>query len=109
MAYLREKVYQSLKMKISDNPNQQTVSRSFMQQNKNINIDIGLAIRQKMSEHGTTIAWLARQVNCSRSNLHRQLHHEHIHPELLLRISITMKTDFFVQYSQHVRQTVGNK
>jgi len=79
-----------------------------MQQDPNIHIDIGNAIRQKMSEQGTTIAWLARQVNCSRSNLQRQLHHEHIHPELLLRISITMKTDFFVYYSQRVRQTVGN-
>ena len=28
-----------------------------------INMDIGAAIREKMSEQGTTIAWLARKVN----------------------------------------------
>jgi len=27
-------------------------------------IDIGSAVRQKMSEYGTTVAWLARKVGC---------------------------------------------
>ena len=57
--------------------NQQTVSRFFMQQDTNIQIDIGLAVRQKMSEQGTTIAWLARQIDYDRSNLGKQLQNEH--------------------------------
>ena len=67
-------------------------------------IDIGLAVRLKMSEHGTTIAWLAKQVNCDRSNLRKQLHKEHIYPELLQKISIALKTNFFLQYSDWFTQ-----
>ena len=72
-------------------------------------IDIGLAVRQKMNEHGTTIAWLARQVNCNRGNLYRQLHNEHIYPELLLKISVALKTNFFEHYAQQFQQIVENK
>jgi hypothetical protein len=73
-----------------------------------INIDIGSIIRQKMSEQGTTIAWLAQQVNCDRSNLGKQLQKEHIYPELLLKISIALKMDFFVYYSQYFQQMQDN-
>ena len=80
-----------------------------MPQNTSQNIDIGLFIRRKMSEQGTSIAWLARQVDCDRSNLWKLLHHKHIYPELLLKISIALKTDFFVYYSYYLAQTVENK
>ncbi len=69
------------------------------------NIDIGSAIREKMNEQGTSIAWLARKVNCDRGNLRKQLYNTHIYPELLLKISIALKTDFFVYYSDYFRQT----
>ena len=70
----------------------------------NTNMDIGAAIRKKMSEQGTTTAWLARKVNCDRSNLCKQLNNMHIYPELLPKISIALKTDFFVYYSDYFRQ-----
>ena len=70
-----------------------------MQKTIKKNIDIGLAIREKMNEQGTTIAWLARQVGCNRGNLHKQLQNKHIYPELLLKISIALQTDFFAHYS----------
>ena len=65
-------------------------------------VDIGKAIRQKIGERGTTVAWLARQVNCNRGNLHRHLQKEYIYPELLEKISIALKTDFFVLHSNYV-------
>ena len=72
-------------------------------------LDIGFAIRQKMSEQGATIAWLARKVNCDRSNLGKQLQNAHIYPQLLLKISIALKTDFFVYYSYFLKQSAENK
>jgi len=81
----------------------------FMNHDLKIHIDIGLAIRQKMSEQGATVAWLARQVNYDRGNLHRQLHNEHIYPELLLKISVVLKSNFFEQYAQRYQQLVDNK
>ena len=80
-----------------------------MQQETKTNIDIGLAIRQKMSEHGTTIAWLARQVDYDRSNMRKQLQNKHIYPELLLKISAALKTNFFEHYFQHCQQFTENK
>ena len=80
-----------------------------MHQDTTPHIDIGLAIRQKMSEQGTTIAWLARQVDCDRSNLGKQLQNIHIYPELLLKISVALKTNFFETYSRLCQQLVENK
>jgi len=74
--------------------------------NTETKIDIGFAIRQKMKGQGTTIAWLARQINCDKGNLYRHLHRASIYPELLLKISIALKTDFFACYSNLYRQSV---
>lgn len=69
-------------------------------------IDIGLAVRHKMSEYGTTVSWLARQVGCDRGNLHKQLRNKHIYPELLLKISMALKTDFFACYSDYLQDNL---
>jgi hypothetical protein len=69
-------------------------------------INIGLAVRRKMREHGTSIAWLAQQTDCDRSNLGKQLRKTDIYPELLLKISIALKTDFFVYYSDKIHHII---
>ena len=79
-----------------------------MPKDTKINIDIGSAVRRKMGEQGTTIAWLAQQVEFDRSNLRKHLHNKHIYPELLLKISIALKTDFFVHYSHKFNHVVEN-
>jgi len=73
------------------------------------NLDIGLAVRQKMNEQGTTITWLAKQVNCDISNLRKHLYNKHIYPELLLNISIVLKKDFFTIYSDCYKQNTEIK
>jgi len=55
-----------------------------------------------MDEHGTSVAWLAKQVGADRSNLTKQLQQPHIYPELLYKISIVLKTDFFTCYSEEI-------
>ena len=79
-----------------------------MHQETKTDFDIGSSIRQKMEEQGTTISWLAQRVNCDRSNLGKQLQKKHIYPELLFKISIALKTDFFMIYSEYFRQGPGN-
>ena len=80
-----------------------------MPQDTKPKIDMGFIVRQKMDEQGTTIAWLAQNVNCDRSNLRKQLNNTHIYPELLVKISVALKTDFFVYYSQKIKQIIENK
>ena len=72
-------------------------------------INIGLAIRQNLAERGTTIAWLARQVNCDPGNLHKHLQKANIYPEILEKISIALKFDFFIYYSNYINQVIDNK
>ena len=80
-----------------------------MYQEANTYIDIGFAVRQKMSEQDISIAWLARRVNCDRSNLGKQLQNKHIYPELLLKISVALKTNFFELYSLYCQHLFENK
>jgi len=73
-------------------------------ENINVNdINIGASVRQKMAEQGTTLAWLARQVGSDKGNLHRILQNNHIYPELLIKISFALKTDFFNAYSEFIK------
>jgi len=72
-------------------------------------VDIGLAVRQKLDEQGSKIAWLARKVNCDPGNLHKHLQKEYIYPELLEKISIALNFDFFIYHSNYIRQTIDNK
>jgi len=66
-------------------------------------IHIGSLISQKLKEQERSVAWLARKVNCDDGNLGRMLKNsQHIHSELLLRISFVMEEDFFSYYSEIV-------
>jgi len=69
---------------------------------------IGFAIRKKMNEREVTIAWLAQQVNRDPDDLYKQLYNAHIHPELLMKISIALETDFFVYYSDYFHKSENN-
>jgi hypothetical protein len=67
-------------------------------------IHIGRLICQKLKEKERPVAWLARQINCDDGNLGRLLKNSnHIHSELLLRISIALEEDFFVYYSEKIK------
>ena len=63
-----------------------------------INRIIGAAILRRINEQGIKLQWLADK--CFHpNNLGRQLRGGNIHSLLLLRISMELKTDFFVFYS----------
>jgi len=80
-----------------------------MSQNTHTNIDIGFAVRQKLSELDVTVAWLARRIDYDRSNLCKLLKNTNIYPELLLKISIALKTNFFEYYSQYCQHLIENE
>ena len=68
-------------------------------------IHIGQIIFQKLKEKERSIAWLARQVNYNDSNLGRLLKNsQHIHAELLLRISLALDEDLFAHYSKKIKE-----
>ncbi|MDR1631946.1 MAG: hypothetical protein LBR97_03555 [Dysgonamonadaceae bacterium] len=69
-------------------------------------LNMGLAVRNLLEERDLTVAWLARQIDFDSSNLCKQLKNKHIYPELLLKISAALKTDFFSFYSERYNQII---
>ena len=55
---------------------------------------IVVLIIQKLKENDRTIAWLARQLSCDRSNLRKTLQYPDIHLSIIIRISKLLDYDF---------------
>ena len=73
------------------------------------NFNICDLIVEKLKEKEQSVAWISRQVGCDGSDLRKMLKNNfHIHSELLLRISIALKEDFFVYYSEMVRANISH-
>jgi hypothetical protein len=67
-------------------------------------VHIGKLIRQKLDEKDRSMAWLARKVNCDSSNFCKLLARSHINTQLLFHISIVLEEDFFVYYSNVLKE-----
>ena len=73
------------------------------------NIHIGNRIKQELGRQERSIAWLARQVYCDRSNLSRLLQNQYIDMDLLQRISTILNHNFFKEISDMVQHDIDNK
>jgi len=69
----------------------------------NEKIPIGELIRKQLEEENRSVAWLAKKVYCDRSSFWKILNRNYMDTELLLRISIILKVDFFAFYSKLLR------
>ena len=58
-------------------------------------IHIGMKIREKMKEEGRSVNWLAKKLNCNRSNIYKIYEKSNIDITQLLRISRVLNYDFF--------------
>ena len=68
--------------------------------------DTGKLIQQIMKDKGIKVEWLAKRIPCHRNNIYRIYQQEHIHPELLTRISIALKFNFFSHYFDYVNEQI---
>lgn len=64
---------------------------------------IGKRVQEVMSEKGKTVAWLAEQLPCERSNIYNMFHRRNIGVDLLMRLSELMEHDFFKELSNEFR------
>ncbi len=60
---------------------------------------IGSVIRQKVSEKGFTVTWLAGQLAYSRTNVYKIFHKRSIDTDVLMKISRILDFDFFSLFS----------
>ena len=71
------------------------------------NFDICLLILEKLKEKNLTVAWLARQIGSDGGNLRKILNNNRdIYTALLYNISVALKEDFFVLYSERLKKII---
>ena len=56
---------------------------------------IGNLIREHLKEEGKTVVWLARELGCHRTNVYNIFEKPSIDTNMLRRISVIMKMNFF--------------
>jgi len=66
-------------------------------------IHIGSKIKEKLEASEHTVAWLARKLNCDRTNIYRIYDRESVDTNLLLKISEALRFDFFVYYRPEIK------
>ena len=66
--------------------------------------DIGKIIQEKLDEKKRTIAWLAREIGCNKSNLYKKIKENNLSKELIFSVSIALKEDFFIYYSEEAKK-----
>ena len=69
-------------------------------------IHIGEKIRHRLQAQERSVTWLAKKIDCDKSNLHKNLKCHHIHAALLYRISVALGEDFFANYSHQLREDI---
>ena len=70
-------------------------------------IHIGRLIREKMKEERRSVIWLADEIGCERDAVYKIFDKQSIDVDLILRISIALKINFFCYYSDYYRDKYG--
>lgn len=70
-------------------------------------IFIGEEIKKVVKERKVTVSWLSRELGCHRTNIYRIFNAASIDTEILLRLSISLKFNFFDFYSDIVIQKIN--
>ncbi|MBO5244424.1 MAG: XRE family transcriptional regulator [Muribaculaceae bacterium] len=61
-------------------------------------IFIGKSIEYELRNQERSVMWLARKLNCNRTNIYKIFNRSTIDTELLLRISNVLQRNFFEEY-----------
>ncbi|MDR2204742.1 MAG: hypothetical protein LBE36_01080 [Flavobacteriaceae bacterium] len=67
-------------------------------------LHIGKLIKQKLREHKRSQSWLAYEIDYDKSNLRKTLENRYINIDLLFKISLVLKEDFFAHYSEKLKE-----
>lgn len=79
-----------------------TADRGRYRSNSAFMLHIGTLIRLELMRQERTPTWLARKINCERTNVYDIFERASINTDLLFKISETLHYDFFAEYSRHL-------
>lgn len=69
-------------------------------------INIGELIHEKVAEKGLSVTWLAKRLNCSRTNVYKIFDRRTIDTGTLFRVSIALGFDFFEILSHNLQSRI---
>lgn len=72
-------------------------------------VHIGQLIRQELKEQGRSVTWLAKNLNCSRSNVYIIFDKPTLDTSVLMQISKLLDVDFFRYYSKEFVRQMSEK
>lgn len=72
-------------------------------------IHIGQLIRQELRNQGYTVTWLAKKLNCSRTNIYKLFDRPTLDTSVLLQISKLLNVNFFRYYVDEVERLMPEK
>ena len=70
---------------------------------ENQTIHLGNMIKRELKAQGRSVSWLARTINMERSSIYKIFDRNSLDVGLLIRISIVMDHDFFLDVSKKMR------
>ena len=71
-------------------------------------IFIGTIIQQELKNQERTVSWLARKLDCDRTNVYNIFRRQDIDTELLMRISVILHRDFFSIFSKEAKRRISS-
>ncbi len=71
---------------------------------KTNNIHIGNLIREKLHEQGRTVVWLASQMGCERTKIHRIFNSKDLYSDIIFMVSKILDYDFFSHFSNRLNE-----
>jgi plasmid maintenance system antidote protein VapI len=70
---------------------------------------IGNILRERLKQDGKSVVWLARELGCHRTNIYNLFDKYSIDTQLLERISIIMRYNFFDLYKQEAEERINDR
>ena len=70
---------------------------------------IGNILKERLKQDGKSVVWLARELGCHRTNIYNLFDKYSIDTQLLERISIIMRYNFFDLYKQEAEEKMNDR
>ena len=67
-------------------------------------VHLGTMVKRELKDQGRSVVWLARTINMERSSIYKIFERNSIDVGLLIRISLVMNHDFFLDVSTLIRE-----
>ena len=71
--------------------------------------NIGRRIKEYVEENGIRIGWLSQRLHCHRNTIYNIFERNWIDTQMLMRLCIVLKHDFFAELSEQWQKKNGGK